>query len=66
MTVVLFKTYDQLALAELEHDLLNAQGIKCMVKRSDFDMIDGGLGGRAGIYVQEADLQKAKEILAND
>jgi len=67
MTKVFLKSYDQLALAELERGLLEAQGIKCLLKRSNLGMIYGSSGsGGADIYVLAEDLEKAKEILAND
>ncbi len=67
MNPVLLKSYDVIALAEMEKGLLEAEGIKCLIKKGTWGLITGGASsGGADLFVLEKDLARAKEILSND
>lgn len=62
MKEVLLRGYGSILTAELDANVLKAEGIKCRVQRGGLHQNFGSLAG-ADIYVLENDLEKAKDVL---
>jgi hypothetical protein len=65
MNLIAIRTYGTITEAELAKNLLEAEGVRCMVRKSALNVYAGN-AAPAELLVKEADVEKAQEILSDD